>query len=133
MTRSTRRNRPRPGGMLSREIVEPHLGKTFADSLDAPFVVFFRRTWTRRNVVDNLNLANMLAVVRLARVLERLRIQTPAQLASVDPMSLYRVKGVGSTQVFVAMSLLACFGYDPLSWWDAFIPTRTAQQRKEAL
>lgn len=118
---------------LSRTVLETRLGKTFADVLDEPFVTLLDTPMSRREVVDNLQLANMVAVRRLENTLKKLRIYTAAQLAKVDPMSLYRKRGVGTTQIFVAMCLLDFHGYDPVSWWDNFgnKPKRNAQLRKK--
>lgn len=117
---------------LSRTAVEMHLGKTFADTLDAPFVTLLDVQMSRREVVDNLQLANMIAVRRLENTLKKLKIFTAKQLSEVDPMSLYRKRGVGSTQLFVAMSLLDFHGYDCISWWDNFDhkPKGAAHKRK---
>ena len=106
--------------MLSRTAVETCLSKSFADTLDEAFVTLLGVSMSRRDVVDSLRLANMIAVRRLEKTLVRIKVSTPQQLAATDPLSLYRLKGVGETQVFVAMSLLDHHGYDPVSWWDAF-------------
>jgi len=115
------RNQPRNSRtMLSHEAVEYALGKSFADTLDGPFVNLLGRDWTRREIVEELRLANMTAVRRLENNLKRLKVTTASRLAEIDPFSLYRMRGIGDAQLFVAMSLLDAHGYDPVNWWDAF-------------
>lgn len=115
--------------MLSRTAVETCLSKSFADTLDDAFVTLLGVSMSRRDVVDTLQLANMIAVKRLEKTLARIKVLSPQQLAETDPMSLYRLKGVGETQVFVAMSLLDSHGFDPVSWWDAFDTKHRAKRR----
>ena len=118
--------------MLSRTVIESKIGKRFADTLDEPFVVLCGETWTRRLVVELMGLANLVAVKRLEKALKKLSVDRAPMLYDIDPMSLYRMKGVGDTQVFVAMSLLHAHGYDPVLWWDNFDekPKAKANRRK---
>jgi hypothetical protein len=106
--------------MLTHDTVVYALGKTFADTLDSHFVTLLGRDWTRREVVEELRLANMTAVRRLENNLKKLKVTTAERLAEIDPFSLFRMKGIGDAQLFVAMSLLDAYGYDPISWWDEF-------------
>lgn len=116
--------------MLNKTVVTKTLGKSFAESLDEPFVTFFGEEWSRRQIVDRLHLANMTAVRRLENLFKRLRVKTVEQLSTLDPYSLYRTRGVGATQLFVAMCLLDVHGYDPVSWWDAFDEKSKSKMRK---
>jgi hypothetical protein len=104
--------------MLSRDKVETVIGKGFADRLDEEvFKVTTNFFYTRREMVENLGCANFIAAARLAKVLKKLEIGTPAQLFKLDPLSLARSKGIGEAALFVAMCILDANKYDVIKWW----------------
>lgn len=104
--------------MIKREIVEEVIGKTFADKLDQVFFdVSPHLRYSRRTMVTDLNCANFIAAVKLAKVLHRLKIRTVANLYKLDPFSLARTKGIGETTLFVATCILDANGYDVAKWW----------------
>ncbi len=104
--------------MLARTEVEKVIGKGFADKLDEP--VFTSGNWeiTRRKMVSDIGCANFIAAGKLAKVLRRLKINSPTQLYRLDPVSLARAKGIGESCIFVAMCILAYNEYDVIKWWD---------------
>jgi len=103
--------------MIARKKVESTIGKGFADKLDE--VVFRADGWdyTRREMVELLGCANFIAAARLAKVVKRLGIKSPAQLFRFDPFSLVRTKGIGEACIFVAMCILDHNEYDIMAWW----------------
>lgn len=104
--------------MLARTKVETVIGKGFADALDeAVFEVTPKFSYTRRQMVEDLGCANFIAAGRLAKVLKRLGIDSPAQLNRLDPVSLARTKGIGAACIFVAMCILDAAQYNVLDWW----------------
>jgi|SRR5215471_1308678 len=105
--------------MIVREKVEKVIGKGFADKLDeAMFNVNQKFQYSRREMVEILGCANFIAAVRLAKVLRRLSINSPAQLYALDPISLARTRGIGMSALFVAMCILDAHKYDPIKWWN---------------
>jgi hypothetical protein len=104
--------------MIVREKVEQVIGKGFADKLDEQiFKVDESFGYTRREMVENLGCANFIAAARLAKVLRRLAVNSPARLNKLDPFSLARAKGIGESALFVAMCILDASGYDVIKWW----------------
>lgn len=104
--------------MLARETVEKVIGKGFADKLDEQiFAVDYDFGYTRREMVEKLGCANFIAAARLAKVLRRLNINSPAKLNRLDPFSLARARGIGESALFVAMCILDAHGYDVIKWW----------------
>ena len=104
--------------MLDRTKVETVIGKTFADKLDEEiFKVNINWFYTRREMVETLGCANFIAAVKLAKVLKRLKVEGPKQLAKIDPISLARARGIGESALFVAMCILDAEGNDPIKWW----------------
>lgn len=104
--------------MISKEQVNVVIGKGFADKLEEEvFKVGTTWTYTRREMVEELDCANFIAAVRLAKVLSKLGIHTPTQLSKLDPFSLARAKGIGEAALFVAMCILDHSGYDVIKWW----------------
>ena len=105
--------------MLTRTKVEKIIGKTFADRLDEDiFKVSDNWALTRREMVSLIGCGNFIAAAKLAKVLKRLKVNNPAQLFKIDPVSLARVKGIGESSIFVAMCILDSSGYDVITWWN---------------
>lgn len=104
--------------MLTRDVVETTIGKTFADKLDEVVLdVSPQLSFTRRSMVEDLGCANFVAAVTLQKVLRKFGITTPSQLFKTDPFSIVRVKGVGETTMFVAMCILDAAQYNVKDWW----------------
>ena|SRR5262245_40380891 len=104
--------------MLTRDIVNATIGKTFADKLDEiVFAVSDKLTFSRRDMIEVLKCGNFNAATRLEKALKKLDIQSAAQLYKLDPYSLVRVKSIGETSLFVAMCILDSAGYDVVKWW----------------
>lgn len=104
--------------MLDRQKVETVIGKGFADRLDEEvFTVNDEWYYTRRSMVELLDCANFIAAARLAKVLKRLGVKYPAQLARLDPFSLARTRGIGEAALYVAMCILDANGFDVIKWW----------------
>jgi hypothetical protein len=103
--------------MLNYTTIHATIGKGFADKQEELVFVSGDIVFTRRNMIEELDCANFIAAVRLAKVLRRLRIHTVKQLSKTDPYSLYRCKGIGDTAVYVAMCILDSHGVDINRWW----------------
>lgn len=104
--------------MLTRDVVETTISKTFADKLDEVVLdISPKLTFTRRQMVEELGCANFVAAAVLQKALRKLQIETPAQLFRTDPFSLVRVKGVGEATIFVAMCILDAAQYNVKKWW----------------
>lgn len=105
--------------MIAREKIHQVIGKGFADKLDTP-VFKVNENWfcTRREMVEDIGCANFIAAARLAKVLKRLKVNTPNQLSKLDPFSLVRAKGIGEAALFVAMCILDAYDYDVMKWWN---------------
>lgn len=104
--------------MLTRDVVETTIGKSFADKLDEIILeVSPKLTYTRRQMVEDLGCANFVAAAKLQKVLRKLGIESAAQLFRTDPFSIVRVKGIGETSMFVAMCILDAAQYNVQEWW----------------
>jgi hypothetical protein len=103
--------------MIERTKVEQVIGKTYADKLDEAIFRVGNWEYTRREMVDDLGCASFIAATRLAKVLRRLNVMSPAQLNRLDPSSLARTKGIGESSLFVAMCILDHAQYNILDWW----------------
>lgn len=103
--------------MITRTKVETVIGKGFADKLDEPLFSVNQWDYTRREMVEILGCANFTAAGRLAKVLKKLKIDSPAKLFKMDPTSLARTRGVGASSIFVCMCILEAHEYDILKWW----------------
>ncbi len=93
------------------------LGKTFADTLEAPGLVIGSTTYTKAELVDKLGVGNFTAAARLTTLLKRLKVRTPKQLLNMPPTSLARVIGVGHAQLYVAMCILEHNKLSVERWW----------------
>lgn len=103
--------------MLNYTTIHATVGKGFADKQEEVVFQSGDIVFTRRSFIQELDCANFIAAVRLAKVCRRLRIHTVKQLAKTDPFSLYRAKGIGDTAVYVAMCILDSHGVDINKWW----------------
>lgn len=116
--------------MLKRESVHATLGKTFADKLDEPVIsVSDELNYSRREMVDFIGNANFSAASRLNKALKKLKVTTIKGLYEIDPFSLYRMKGIGDTTVFVVMCILNAHKYNVMEWWN----WKDAEQKKAAI
>lgn len=104
--------------MISRRVIEETLSKTFADGLDKLVIdVSNDISFTKRQMIEDLDCGNFLAGVRLSKALKKLGIRTIKQLFNIDPSSLLRIKGIGETAVYVAMCMLDKRGFNVEVWW----------------
>jgi hypothetical protein len=104
--------------MIDRKTVETTIGKTFADRLDEIVIhVSQDISFTKREMIEQLECANFPAAYRLSKVLKKLEIFTPAKLFRTDPQSIVRVRGIGETSIYVAMCILHYKGYSVAEWW----------------
>lgn len=104
--------------MIKRDTVVKTIGKSFADTLDTVVIdVSQELSFTRREMVDDLQCANFNAAARLSKVLKRLKIFSAAKLYQTDPLSLARTRGIGQASIFVAMCILDTRRYDVAKWW----------------
>lgn len=74
-----------------------------------------------------IRVPNFIAARRLEKKLRRLGIKTFNQLWNFDPFSLFNTKGVGISQIYVAMAVVN-IKYDGLKWIDKFSPKRREKQ-----
>lgn len=104
--------------MIKRQRIENVFGKTFADSFDVLVMDLGPRlNFTKREMVEDLGCPNFAAATRLNRVLKRLGISTPAQLQKLDAPSLIRVRGIGTTSLFVVQCIFDYLEADFEAWW----------------
>jgi hypothetical protein len=103
--------------MIKHETINKTIGKTFADKLNEIIIDSGGISFSRREMVEDLQCANFLAAARLSKVLRKLKITTPAHLNRTDPFSLLRTRGVGESTVFVAMCILDANGFSVEKWW----------------
>lgn len=103
--------------MIKAEIVQKALGKTFADKLDEIAFEFGRFSFTRRQMIEDIDCANFNAASRLEKALKKLDVNTPLQLFKLDPYSLKRIKGVGDATIYVAMCILDYCEFNIEEWW----------------
>lgn len=116
--------------MIKREAIHATLGKTFADRVDDVILdVSDELRYTRREMIDFIGNANFSAAARLNKALKKLKVKTIKQLFEVDPFSLFRMKGVGDTTVFVVMCILDAHKYNVMEWWA----WKDADQKKAAI
>lgn len=122
--------------MLNYTTIHATLGKGFADKTDEIVFAIGDMEFSRREFIDTIGNANFIAASRLTKVLKRLKINTITKLHKIDPYSLYRVKGIGDTAVYVAMCVLASHGADVIKWWgpetvEKHAAIRKAKKRKQ--
>ncbi len=104
--------------MIERKVVENTIGKTFADSLDELIIIAGDKlTFTKRTMIEVLGCANFSAGKRVNFVLNKLKIETPAQLFKTDPFSIARTKSIGATSMYVIMCILDAADYNVEEWW----------------
>lgn len=104
--------------MIKREVIAKTLSKGFAEALDTVVIdAGGELSFTRRQMIEDLDCGNFNAAARLSKVLRRLGIHTVAKLYRTDPQSLLRARGVGEATVYVAMCILDARKYDVYKWW----------------
>lgn len=79
-----------------------------------------------RDLMD-INCPNFVAAKRLSKMLKKLGVKSIAQLWKLDPFSLFNTRGVGMTQVYVAMCVVHT-KYSGLKWIDRFAPKKREKQ-----
>lgn len=105
--------------MIKREVIHATLGKGFADKMDDMILnVSSELSYSRREMIDFIGNANFSAAARLNKVLKKLKVSTIKDLAKLDPFSMYRMKGIGDTTVYVAMCILDAHKYNVMEWWN---------------
>jgi len=111
---------------------EEKAGKAFLARLDEVVLTIGSTEFTRREVVEKLRCANMVAAARLSWAVERFKPKSAVELARrVDVVDLFSIKGVGVTTVYVWMCVLDAIGKDPEVWLDqeAKLPTLYTKKR----
>lgn len=81
---------------------------------------------TLRDLMD-MKCPNFIAARRLEKTLKYLKIKTLAELHRFDPFSLFNTRGVGITQIYVAMCVVN-LKYNGLKWIDNFTPKKREKQ-----
>ena len=66
----------------------------------------------------NLRCPNFVAAKRLEKNLKKIKIKTPSDLYKIDPQSLFNVRGLGVSQVFVAACVLSFCKFNPDIWFN---------------
>ena len=92
-------------------------GKTWVDRQSDPLLTLGNRKWTRYELVSKIGVGNFRAVTILLDALQRLGIHTLDDLKGVNPLALAAVRGVGTTTLFVVMSLLDSEGVNATTWY----------------
>jgi hypothetical protein len=102
------------------------LPKAFVDHLERECVLQLGKHYkfSRALMIEKLKCGNFIAAKRLTKALKKLRIRSPHELYALDPDSLWRMKGVGITQVFVAMCVLEAFDFDVSKWMGWSVPAK---------
>lgn len=103
--------------MLNYTVLHATVGKGMADKQEEICFQLGGNTYSKRIFLEDIGVANWVAIAKLSKVLRRLKITTPEGLFKLDPYSLHRAKGIGDTALFVAMHILHYHGYKPMEWW----------------
>jgi hypothetical protein len=104
--------------LKTRVNAQQMIGKAFVEKLETEVVLKIGDTeFARQGMIDSLGCANFNAAARISRTLKRLRVHSIPELFRMDPATLYRIRGVGDTQVYVIMCVLDHFGYSVKEWW----------------
>lgn len=103
--------------MLNYTILHATVGKGLADKQEEICFQLGNNQYTKRIFLEEIGVANWVAIAKLSKVLRRLKITTPEALFKFDPYSLYRAKGIGDTALMVAMHILHYHGFKPMEWW----------------
>lgn len=81
---------------------------------------------TLRDLMD-MKCPNFIAARRLEKNLKKLKINSISQLWHFDPFSLFNMRGVGITQIYVAMCVVN-LKYNGVKWLDNFTPKKREKQ-----
>jgi hypothetical protein len=103
--------------VLNYTVIHATVGKGLADKQEEVCFKLGDDAYTKRDFIQNIGVANWVAIANLSRVLRKLKVKTVNDLFNTDPYSLYRAKGIGDTALFVAMHFLHYHGYNPMNWW----------------
>lgn len=90
------------------------------------YVTLAGQELTLRDLMD-MKCPNFIAARRLEKTFKYLKIKTVAQLWNFDPFSLFNTRGVGITQIYVAMCVVN-IKYNGLKWINKFTPKRREKQ-----
>lgn len=93
---------------------------------DEVYVTLAGTEFTLQDLMD-IKCPNFIAACRLEKNLKKLRIKSISQLWNFDPFSLFNTKGVGITQIYVAMCVVNV-EYDGVKWFDKFTPKKREKQ-----
>lgn len=87
---------------------------------------------TLRDLLE-MHCPNFVAAKRLHKALRKLQIDSPAKLYKLDPYSLYNMRGVGVSQLFVAECVLwKLHGIkNPSKWYEKFIANPRKKRNHE--
>jgi len=118
--------------MLNYTVIHATVGKGIADKQEQVCFRLGIEQFTKRYFLEEIGVANWVAIANLSRVLRRLKITTAKQLFELSPYDLYRAKGIGDTALFVAMHILYHHGYQPMNWWGDEKIERYKKLRKTA-
>ncbi len=95
------------------------------------YVTLVGHDLTLKNLLD-MKCPNFVAAKRLVKALKKLHIDSVSQLYKVDPYSLYNMRGVGVSQVFVAECLIwEFYRKNPYNWYKKFIANPKKKRNHE--
>lgn len=118
--------------MLNYTVIHATVGKGIADRQELICFRLGNEQYTKRYFLEEIGVANWVAIANLSRVLRRLKITNAKQLYQLSPYDLYRSKGIGDTALFVAMHILHHHGFQPMNWWGDEKVERYKKLRKTA-
>lgn len=90
------------------------------------YVVLAGEALSLRDLMD-MKCPNFVAAKRLEKKLNKLKIFTVHKLWRFDPFALFNTRGVGLTQIFVAMCVVN-LKYNGVKWIDNFTPKKREKQ-----
>lgn len=93
-------------------------GKTWVDAQTEPLLRIGKRTWTRYELVSKVGVGNYRAITILMDALQQLNVKTIKDLWELSPVALAAIKGVGTTTLFVTMSLLDSEEFNVKEWYS---------------
>jgi len=106
-----------------------------ADRQAEPLLTIGKKKWTRYQLVSTIGVGNFRAVMILLDALQKLGIKDVEALKRTPPVALAAIKGVGTTTLFVLMSLLDGEGVDVQEWYDdtrTFSSVKREQEKVKA-
>lgn len=109
------------------------LPAAFVNHLEADLVLKIGKfAYSRQEMILDLKCANFIAAARLTKALKKLKVTTVLQLFNMGPESLWRMSGVGTAQLYVAMCELDAHHYNVAQWWH-WTPTQHDRRHKQTV